>query len=165
MDGLLKSRIFVPLFSRGAINHPYNRRQNISELKTDSPIDNFLLEQRLALELNKRGLIELVSPIMIGDCEESTNMFNNYFESGCHPNTKDVVVEEIEKRIISELDRQSLGLPLFDNLGVKTIIDTIFKNQGCFIVGSLDESVEKIVSSITQAKHDLDKKDDIYIVG
>ena len=160
VDGLLKSRIFVPLFSRGAINHPTNKRQNISELTTTSPVDNFLLEQRLALELNKRELIELISPIMVGDCDEMTNTYNNYFGGGCHPVTKDVVVEEIEKRIVSELDRQSLGLPLFEELGVKSIIDAIFKNQGCFIVGSLDESIDKIVSSITQAKQDLE-----YIVG
>ena len=124
-----------------------------------------MLEQRLALELNKRELIELVSPIMVGDCDPITNTYNNYFSGGCHPSTKDVVVEAIEKSIISELDRQSLGLPLFDDLGVKSIIDAIFKNQGCFIVGSLDESVEKIVTSITQATKDLDEKDNIYIVG
>ena len=157
MDGLLKSRIFVPLFSRGAINHPTKSRQNISYLKTDSPIDNFLLEQRLALELNKRGLIELISPIMIGDCDELTKNYNNYFGGGCHPSMNDVVVEKIEETIIKELDRQSLGSPLFDNLGVKTIIDNIQKNQGCFIEGSLNDSIEKIVGNITQAIQNLDK--------
>ena len=114
---------------------------------------------------------------MIGDSDESTKNYNNYFDNGCHSLMKYIVVEKTEERIITELDRQSLGLPLFDNLGVKTIIDNIQKKQGCFIEGSLDESVEKIVDSIALAIHNLDKEEildnkevsykeeDIYIVG
>ena len=49
-DGLLKSRIFLPILSRGAINHPDKSWQNFSQLTTDSNCDNVLLEHLLSLE-------------------------------------------------------------------------------------------------------------------
>ena len=49
-DGLLKSRIFLPILSRGAINHPDKSWQNFSQLTADSNCDNVLLEHLLSLD-------------------------------------------------------------------------------------------------------------------
>jgi len=65
--GLVNSRIFVCLLSKGAINSPNFSRQNISTLTSDSPCDNLFLEHRLALELKQLGMIEVVYPILIGE--------------------------------------------------------------------------------------------------
>ena len=58
--GLVKSRVFLPLYSRNAINHPTYARQSFALLTPNSNCDNMFLEQRLALELRDRGLIEKV---------------------------------------------------------------------------------------------------------
>ena len=79
----MRSRIFVPILSRGAINDAKSTRQNFALLTKDSVCDNVLLEHRLALELRDRKLIEKIYPIMIGDYEDMTQSYSNYFASGC----------------------------------------------------------------------------------
>ena len=114
-----------------------SKNQNILNLSNNSPIDNVLLEYRLASELQKRNLIELVCPIMIGDFDEKNNSYANYFKSGSHPALKtvaDVVVNNIEKRVIEVLDSQSLGMPLIDEASIKDILDNITKNQGILLL-------------------------------
>ena len=53
----------MPILSRNAINCEKNAKQNFSLLTAGAPIDNVLLEYRLALELKERGLIEKIYPI------------------------------------------------------------------------------------------------------
>lgn len=65
--GLINSKLFLPLFSKMAINHPTVTRQNFSHLTVDSSCDNLFLEQRFALELLKIGLLEHIFPVLIGD--------------------------------------------------------------------------------------------------
>ena len=84
---LCKSRVFVPILSRKAF---VNQSQNILTLNNTSPIDNVLLEYRLAAELQQRNMIELVCPIMIGDYDESNKTYANYFKSGSHPSLNNV---------------------------------------------------------------------------
>ena len=62
-DGLVKSGIFLPLLSRGAINHATSARQSFPLLTEDSACDNVLLEYRLALELREMGLVSKVIPL------------------------------------------------------------------------------------------------------
>ena len=143
IDGLCKSRIFVPIYSRGAINDDAAVRQNITKLTIDSPVDNFLLEQHIAIELRKRNLIELISPIMVGDFDTQTDSYSHYFGSQCHPNLSnvaDLVVNSVNTAVAQELDRQSMGLPMLDHPTVQSIIDIILKNQGCFVVGDRESS-------------------------
>jgi hypothetical protein len=66
-DGLAKSRSMVVLYSRGAINDPNSDRSNFSRLEEQSPCDNLLLESRLAIELQKAGLLEKIYPVFIGN--------------------------------------------------------------------------------------------------
>ena len=109
IDGLFKSRVFVPILSREAF---VNKSQNILSLTNTSPIDNVLLEYRLAEELQTRHMIDLVCPIMIGDYDEVNNTYANYFKSGSHPSLNsvaEVFVNTIESRAVEILDMQSLG--------------------------------------------------------
>jgi serine/threonine protein kinase len=70
-DGLVKSKLFMPLLSRGAINHPSNARQNYMSLTASSPCDNVLLEHWLALEMKERGFTEKIFPILIGALDQT----------------------------------------------------------------------------------------------
>ena len=101
--------MFVPFLSRKAF---VNGSQNILNITNSSPIDNVLLEYRLASELQQRRLIELVCPVMIGDYDDNNNTYANYFRSGSHPSLNSVAevsVTSIENRILEILDTQSLG--------------------------------------------------------
>ena len=112
----MKSRIFLPILSRNAINNDNNTRSNFRKLTKYSKCDNVLLEYNLALELRERGLIELVYPVMIGDkvidleaqktldvtnnsisnkddedfLNDNNDFYGNYFRNGCHPNLSDI---------------------------------------------------------------------------
>ena len=79
-EGLINSRTFVCLLSKGAINHPDKPWQNFSCLTADSSGDNVLLEHMLALELRKLGLIEKIFPVMIGELAEA--VYGDFFGGG-----------------------------------------------------------------------------------
>jgi hypothetical protein len=116
-DGIVLSRTFVPLYSRGACNNPNDLRCNWNELTPDSAADNVLLEHRLAQELRDRGLLESIHPIFIGDCTGDT--YSNYFDSNCHPVIPaGVCVASLEKPLRSHLNRMCLGPPLVNSLSV-----------------------------------------------
>lgn len=154
-DGLMKSRVFVPLISRNSINHPTNDRSNVSALKDTSPCDNVLLEYNIALELRERGLIELICPILIGDYDDMNDEYSNYFGSKCPPDVshlKTTVVKSIDEKIICELDRQSLGSPLLGSLSVHSILDSIFKNQGLFVEGKAGDAFDNVVNKFAAEK-------------
>ena len=74
-DGLLRSMIFMPIFSRKAFS------QTFPKLTASSACDNLLLEYRLALEFKERRLIEKIYPIMFGDMtsDESAYLHCEYW--------------------------------------------------------------------------------------
>ena len=82
-DGLVKSRTIIMLLSRDAINHATNKRQSFVELTAESPCDNVLLEHRMALEFRALGLLQNIFPVMIGDFDETTIVYSNYFAKVC----------------------------------------------------------------------------------
>ena len=87
-------------------------------MTTDNLILLKIVNFNLLIMSNIIGMIELISPIMIGDLDDTTKEYSHYFSSGCHPNlvtVANVVVQEIEKSVTAELDRLSLGLPMIDN--------------------------------------------------
>ena len=126
-DGLLKSRIFIPLLSKKAINNDTNKKLNFAALTPDFPCDNVLLEHNIALELATRGLIERIYPVMIGEPEAGLNeggdpVYSNYFASGAHPNcVGDVIVTAVMQQLEHHLDRSSLGTPLLQDMTVRTL--------------------------------------------
>ena len=153
-DGLVNSKAFLPILSRGAINHPTNDRQNFSKLTNDSYCDNVLLEYRLALELKCFGLIEFIYPVMIGDhqnvhCIED-NRYTNYFTDGCHPKVSEMKVTAIEDKLREHLSRQGLGEPLIIHNTVKDTLNEITACQGGFVQGDGYEAFDNIIKSILQ---------------
>ena len=166
-DGLVKSRAFVPLLSRAAINHPSIPKQNFCRLTEESLCDNVLLESRLALELRDRGLIEKIFPIMIGDKQYSKEyaimsdsvdlrmkdrsvksfVYSDYFLSGCHPRAPNLVVAAVEAKLWFHLERQGLGAPLRESLSVSDILNELTANQGGHVKGPGDGETEFIAIS------------------
>jgi hypothetical protein len=149
---LIKSRVFVPILSREALNSTSVARQNISLLTESSGCDNVLLEYRLALELRERDLVEKIYPVMIGDLS-GDDYYLHYFKSGCHPallTVKEVVVEALELKLQEHLDRQCLGSPLIDDMSVADIVERITSNQGLVVEGSKEIALNRVKSDMLQ---------------
>jgi TIR domain/Protein kinase domain len=149
-DGLLRSRIFLPLISRNSINHPSVLWQNFARLTETSKCDNVLLEYRLALELVSRGLLEAVYPVMIGDiatdATAGVETIISYFRSDCPPDLSSVakvVVQSVDEKLFEHLTRQGLGTPLMDRMPVKAIFDTLMGYQGHVVEGSKTTMFDK----------------------
>lgn len=68
-EGLITSRLFIPIFSKESIASPSDSRRNWSKLTALSDCDNVLLENRIALEAHARGLIEFIFPIFVGETQ------------------------------------------------------------------------------------------------
>jgi hypothetical protein len=163
--GLVSSRTFVCLLSRGAINHPTNERQSFATLKEDSAGDNVLLEHRLALELVDRRLVELVAPILVGDelpgssgGEGSSGdalrgaVHGDYFRGGCAPSSVPaVVVASVEAELGEQLDRAGLGSALAPDVPAAATWARVLGFQAAgFIEGPRRAAIEVIVARLVR---------------
>ena len=145
-EGLIKSRAFVPLWSRGGL-------QNFESLVEASRCDNVLLEYRLALELLSFNLLDAVFPVLIGDssgdsADPRACTYTNYYKAGCSPNCPDVVVKSVEEKLCEHLNNQGLGAPIVPNPTVKGIFQSYSKYQGGFIQDVGGEAFASAVESI-----------------
>jgi len=135
-SGLAQSSIFIPILSRGAI-------KNFSQLSSTSPCDNVLLEHLLAIEFQRRALLQFIYPLFVGDLEAGKT-YRNYFSSGCHPQVDSTVrVPSVEKKFSEHLDRLALGCSILTDaeMPVAVILEGITKNQGSFLEGPADEAL------------------------
>ena len=150
-SGLMSSRIFVCLLSKGAVNNPDPRykRSNFSCLTEDSPCDNVFLEHRFALELLQLGLIEKVYPILIGDIKEETGIYENYFGCRASPNCPDVCVNAVETELIAYMESQGLGCPLVTNRTVASVYKEITLMQGLLVQGNGPEKFLEAANKIS----------------
>jgi hypothetical protein len=162
-DGLVKSRVFLPIISRGAINHPTNTRQSFPSLEDSSKSDSVLLEYSLALELRERGLTEKIYPVLIGDTEviqcDGNNVikYGNYFTGGCHPRLHgDVIVTSVQNQLEEHLNRLCFGTPLLENLTVSKVLNEITKNKGPLVEGVQNEAFDAVVVDAKKMLSQLD---------
>jgi hypothetical protein len=70
-NGLVLSRMCVPIISRRAIHNKTSARSDWSLLTNSSSVDNVLLEHRLAIEFEERGLLQSIFAVYVGDLEPS----------------------------------------------------------------------------------------------
>ena len=114
IEALISTRIFVPLLSRKAINHPHIAHQNFSQLTTESECDKVLLEHALACELVEMGFLDRIYPVFVGDAtplsadtsDPLAATFLNYFECGASPSCSSVCVESIDKKLHEHFENQ-----------------------------------------------------------
>ena len=145
-EGLINSRAFVALMSRGGL-------QSFEHLTESSRCDNVLLEYRLALELQSSNLLEAVCPVMIGDssgdsADPKACTFTHFFKSGCSPRCPDIFVTSVDEKLFEHLNNLGLGAPIISNHTVKDIYQVLTKHQGFFIQGAGDEAFSAAVDSI-----------------
>ena len=127
-DGLLASRCFVPLISRKAIEERFR------DLGESSHCDNVLLEYRLAMELQRRGMVERIFPLFVGDADAAGGARSKYYPSR---SASACSVRAVEDKLAMHLERQGLGVPLEERPSVAHILSRVTAFQGGFIEGLL----------------------------
>jgi serine/threonine protein kinase/ankyrin repeat protein len=154
-NGLVQSRAFVPLLSRGAL-------RSLPTLNAHSLCDSVLLEYRLAQEFREMGLLDHIFPVFIGDTLTTTPQeYSHYFSSGCHPvfnasseegeiGDCDQVVNSVEQQVSQHFNRLSLGAPLFNDVTIQDVLRFITKNQGFFIRGSFEDCFSRCAETISK---------------
>ena len=138
----------MPLLSREAINSSTKDWQNFSKLTSDSKCDNVFLEHRLAVELHELGMIEKMFPIFIGDVDFTTDEYQDYFGSGCHPKLPDVSVAAVEDKLRHHMENQALGTPLVPDRTILSVVTAITSCQGAFIRGESNATFQAAANSI-----------------
>jgi hypothetical protein len=158
LGGLINSKTFVCLLSRGAINSPFpSKRQNFSQLHMDSPCDNLLLEIRLAVELQEIGFLEKIFPVFVGDLDMEKNSYGNYFHENCHPTAcPDFSIPSLEKNLLECMENEGLGSPIYPERSIHSLMTAITTFQGAFIQGerrtAFDSAVSQIVKMFSDAE-------------
>jgi hypothetical protein len=155
-EGLLQSRVYMPILSRFAINHPRDESQNFTQLKSDSPYDKLLLEYLYALELQSRGLLFKIYPVLLGDVVEVDSLgmtkreYVNYFNSQCHPtfseDNKSTEVYSTTSKCAELLMKLGLGTPLLTEMTISRTLKKILENQGKVVVGSEATALDDIIT-------------------
>ena len=141
-DGLLDSRAMVCIISRDAINSPDVSWQNYGNLTESSRCDNVLLEQRLALEMKKLGLLQRIFPVFIGTPEGPCGSnpvapaakYEGWKRSNL-PAAPNAHVQSVEEKLVHHMSSMALGMPLETNKTVKAVLEGITSYQGVFVQG------------------------------
>ena len=124
VDALCRSNVFVPVLSRAGL-------ANFALLKPDSVCDNVLLEYRLARELQERGRIARIVPVLVGD------FFNKGGDEYGVPSCGGVPIASVEAKVAEHLARKDLGMSRLaaDLCGPKPVLDAILAHQGTSFSG------------------------------
>jgi hypothetical protein len=155
-QGLVRSRAFLPIVSRGALKPVDGAGRaawgNWDALTADAGVDNVLLEHRAALECFDRGLLEFVLPVFVGDAGAGDGgggggLRGAYFGGGCAPSPPRVAVAALEAELALQLDRAGLGTPYAEGEGAtaRGVWERIKAFQGKFLEG--DARIGTLVGS------------------
>jgi len=148
-DGLCSSDVFVPILSKTAL-------APCAYLTAASACDNVLLECRMALELQHRGHVRAIFPVLVGDLEHHSSLGNihgDFFRGGGMPVCQDnVTVEAVEGKLAEHLERLGLGAPLLPASvrSIKATLAAITCNQGVKLLGVCSDTVDLAVSAIVK---------------
>jgi len=143
-DGLVRSRCFVPVLSRAGIEARF------AALHEDSYCDNVLLEYRLAVELQRRGLVQRLFPVFVGDEAKASFGYDKYYPA---PTASQSHVVAVEDKLRQHLDRQGLGAPIETRPSVAQVLGRITKCQGGFVVG--EGSLEALLAPLADRVKDM----------
>ena len=154
-DGLCDATIFVPVISKAALA-PF------ASLTASSSCDNVLLEYRLALELQKRGQLLRVFPVLVGNITTLPGplgeLHGDFFSDGGLPLTPDVVVACVETKLEEHLNRKGLGAPVMEDRSVKGVLGEVVKFQGIKLMGLKYGAMEKVVDSVAGLVRQMSKR-------
>ena len=123
-------------------------RRNFQQLSEDSPCDNLLLEQVLALELKELGMLEFVMPLLIGQASQSSEY--EAFDFGITGVMPEVCVTSVMSKASHHLDRQGCGALLKPQRTVTQTVSSLLSMQGKFVQGEYEGAMDKAAKDIAR---------------
>lgn len=160
---LAKSRAFVPLVSKGAIES-WGGPPSPGRLTRDKPCDNVMLEHILAQELRWQGLVRLVIPVFIGSelggaaavaVSDGGPAHGDWFADGSRPEPAvDEPVESVARAVREHMDDLGLGSPHFPLVTAKGLIEELTKVQATFVRGNRAAALADVVDRIAKGVAD-----------
>ena len=123
-NALIKSLVVVPILSSAALDRMF-------DLKSDSNIDNVLLEWMLIVVLLARGHLKFCFPIMVGEVKEDAKdgkFISNLFSDGGIDKLPEVVCTKVADRV-NELLVENRMAPL-ESVHTYTVRETVKKITG-----------------------------------
>ena len=156
--GLCTSRVFIPLISRTAVSGAANIG-NWKELRNDSKCDNMFLEQRLAVELLERKLLERCCPVFIGDeakfagrkrLPNAEPSHVGWDWSAAPSLTDPTIVTSVETELCLQLESAGLGAPVLNQTASSLggVWSRISSFQAHFVEGPRTEALEEVVEGV-----------------
>ena len=152
VDGLFSSRVFVPLLSKAALA-PY------ATLHADSPCDNMMLEQLLALEQMQRREMHAIFPIFLGEADADTGLYSDFYDVNASSmpvctaqgpvNTVDATARVYLNRKQGQMESCEDEVLLIEDRSPRSgILDKLVRFQGGFVKGEVDEALEELADRI-----------------
>jgi len=143
--------------------HPHTQRTETrliwqADLTPSSACDNFLLEHRLALELEHHDADHgrLVLPILRGELAELGTLgecYGDFFKDEGVPACPEVVVDSVESKLAEHLERAGKGAVRGAPKTVKESLVKILGHQGVFVKGPRIDAVDGAVKEIVRAAY------------
>ena len=154
-DGLCNCDVIVPVLSKEAL-------ARFADLTAASTYNNVLLEHQLALELQHRGHLRAIFPVLVGELETHNKLGDIWVDfslkngisecSGITACQGDVVVEAVEGKLVEHLERLGKGAPQLPRAArtVKATLDAITCNQGVKLEGMCAAAVDNAVYRLSR---------------
>ena len=147
VEGLVDATTFVCFLSNGAIFDSLNPRNDITQRLVDSPVDNVLLEWRLALELRERNMIKRIFPVMIGELLEDGSY--GHYPFAKMANLPDNTIDSVDMKVRDHLYHQGQGPPYDLSMSVSSLYGKITQCQG-----QVNINTETEITEITETSGD-----------
>ena len=89
-----------------------------------------------------------IFPVLIGDFDEATQTYGNFFEAGCKPTCPEVAVASVRLALRQHLDSQGLGAPIQADATVASVLAQVLECQGTKIEGPSKQAIADAVSKV-----------------
>jgi hypothetical protein len=153
---LINSLVVVPIVSYSALIHMFY-------LKSDSNIDNVLLEWMLIVELLARGHLKFCYPIMVGEVKEDAKdgkFISNLFSDGGIDKLPEVVCTKVADRV-NELLVEN-GMAPSESVHAYTVRHTVKKITGALGLSAWEMNALPMQQQQSKLHAQMDWKKRIY---
>jgi len=155
-NALIKSLVVVPILSSAALARMF-------DLKSDSNIDNVLLEWMLIVELLARGHLKFCYPIMVGEVKEDAKdgkFISNLFSDGGIDKLPEVVCTKVADRV-NELLVEN-GMAPSESVHAYTVRHTVKKITGALGLSAWEMNALPMHQQQSKLHAQMDWKKRIY---
>ena len=143
VDGMLDSAMIVPVLSAQML-------AGFENLSPQSACDNVLLEHTMMQELEQRGEIKGIFPVMVGEMK-ADGRYANFFEAKAAITLPPVQVAAVSEKLRSHLGRAKKGAPRSAaalSATVPQVLDGLLEYQGELMAGDADVDLENVVKAV-----------------